>query len=109
MGDRANVKVVDGDSTVFLYTHWSGTELPGILKTALARKVRWDDGAYLTRIIFQEMVGDDTGESGYGISSTVGDGEDRVLIVDVGTQTVEWGMKKIPIAEFSELESPRWS
>ncbi len=88
MGDRANVKVVDGDSTLFLYTHWGASDLPETLQTALARRQRWNDGAYLTRIIFQEMVGDDTGETGFGISSTIGDGDDRVLTVDVDKQTV---------------------
>ena len=30
MGDRANVKVVEAGSIVFLYTHNRGTELPVI-------------------------------------------------------------------------------
>ena len=88
MGDRANVKVVDGDSTVYLYTHWAGTELPETLARALGRQARWDDGQYLARIIFQEMLGDDDGALGYGISSTVVDGDDRVLVVDVDKQVV---------------------
>jgi hypothetical protein len=88
MGDRANVKVVDVPSTVYLYTHWAGTELPATLERALARKARWDDGQYLARIIFQEMLSGDESELGYGISSTVGDGDDRILVVDVGRQVV---------------------
>jgi hypothetical protein len=53
MGDRANVKVVDFDSTVFLYTHLSGSELPTVLQAALKRgRERCDDGQYLIRIIF---------------------------------------------------------
>jgi hypothetical protein len=90
MGDRANVQVKDGESSVFLYTHWSGSELPETLKAALIRgKSRWNDGQYLARIIFCEMVKDEiNGTTGYGISSVVGDGDDRVILVDVGEQTV---------------------
>lgn len=81
MGDRANVRVNDGDNKVYLYTHWSGSDLPAILQAALKRgKGRWDDTQYLTRVIFCEMVKDDIlGDTGYGISVSLGDGGDRVL------------------------------
>ena len=95
MGDRANVKVVEGNSKVFLYTHWRGSELPKILQQALSYKERWTDNQYLARIIFQEMLGDDTGTMGFGISSTVGDGEDRVLTVNVDKQEVSVANPKI--------------
>jgi hypothetical protein len=88
MGDMANVKVVDGDSTVFLYTHWAGSALPSTLQAAMKREKSWDDGPYLARIIFQQMIGRNEGETGYGISSVIGDGEDRVLTVNVDKQSV---------------------
>ena len=37
MGDRGNIIVKDGDSTVYLYTHWSGSRLNETLKQALIR------------------------------------------------------------------------
>ena len=91
MGDRANVLVTDGESRVYLYTHWAGTELPGVVRDALARRERWNDGPYLTRIIFGQMVGtaDVMGETGYGISSVVGDGDNRIIVVDVDNQSVK--------------------
>lgn len=91
MGDRANVCVREDeqDRGVYLYTHWDGSNLPQTLRDALAKEWRWQDIQYLTRIIFDEMTKDEHGtETGYGISSAVGDGEDRVLIVDGATQTV---------------------
>jgi hypothetical protein len=102
MGDRANVCVKGwgNEGDVFLYTHWTGTELPQIVQTALARRERWDDNSYLTRIIFCEMVkGDEDGSTGYGISATVGDGDDRVLVVDPNTETL-WreGREDSPIS-----------
>jgi hypothetical protein len=99
MGDRGNIRIITGEaprkSEVFLYTHWSGSDLPTIVKKALstqeARK-RWDDGYYLARILFCHLVPQDQwrGETGYGISSIIGDGEDQVITVDVNKQTVKW-------------------
>ena len=66
MGDRGNVKV-DG---VYLYTHDMGTSLPFVVKRALRKQWRWDDSAYLARIIFCEMIkGREQDEFGFGIST----------------------------------------
>lgn len=106
MGDRANVKVIDGKSAVFLYSHWGGSELPATLQTALKRRKRWDDGQYLARIIFDAMVGEHQGgETGFGISSVVGDGDGRILEVDVDLQEVRRGEVRWPFAEYVELPS----
>jgi hypothetical protein len=72
MGDRANIEVRDGDESVFLYTHWSGSEAPEILRRALDRgEERWSDSSYLARIIFCEMVkGHEMELTGFGISAT---------------------------------------
>lgn len=78
MGDRRNVIVKhDQERAVALYTHWSGSNLPGTLARGLtAGKGRWDDAVYLTRIIFCNMVAspdspdlhaDVFGELGFGI------------------------------------------
>lgn len=90
MGDRANVIVVDGGEQVCLYTHWAGSELPQTLQEALIRgRERWDDAQYLARIIFCEMVrGCEMRLTGYGISQTPGDGQDRILYVDIASQSV---------------------
>ncbi|QDP57889.1 MAG: hypothetical protein Unbinned1693contig1002_33 [Prokaryotic dsDNA virus sp.] len=89
MGDRGNIIVKYNEDIVYLYTHWGGSELYDVLKRALSRKERWNDPSYLTRIIFCEMVKDDVeGSTGYGISSTAGDGGTDI-IVDVAKQTVQ--------------------
>ena len=84
MGDRANI-VVDGQYTdpVFLYTHWRGYAVPGILQAALDRgRGRWGDTSYLTRIIFCDLIGDDTeGRTGFGISTRITDNEHPLLYV----------------------------
>ena len=90
MGDRANIKIeAEGEAPIFLYTHWNGYCLPETLQTALARKQRWDDSQYLTRIIFSEMIKADVlDEHGYGISTIVHDGDDRIITVNCVDQTV---------------------
>ena len=99
MGDRGNVLVRedDKDSGVYLYTHWRGSDLPILVQEALLKRVRWDDCPYLTRIIFdvlsQESHGDETG---FGISSMIGDGEYRLVTIDCKTQTVYIGSNDNP-------------
>ena len=90
MGDRANIKIeAEDEEPIFLYTHWNGYCLPETLQGALARKERWDDSQYLTRIIFSEMIkADILDEGGYGISTIVHDGDDRIITVNCADQTV---------------------
>lgn len=108
MGDRANVLVIDGDSKVYLYTHWCGSELPETVKASLKRHARRDDGSYLARIIFQGMMGSDTHETGFGISSVCGDGDDRIIEVDVDNQEVRIGEMLWNFTEFCNLDHASW-
>ncbi len=97
MGDRANIKIIDeaegtgATGSFFFYTHWTGSDLPEILQAALKRgEARLDDSAYLARIIFSEMIqGSVLSETGFGISTLVQDGDDRVIEVDMIKQTVK--------------------
>lgn len=89
MGDRGNVVIKDGPSTVYLYSHWGGSRLPKTVADALegGGLSRIDDGPYLARIIFCEMIKNNvSGTTGYGISSTIGDG-DETVIINVGPPT----------------------
>jgi hypothetical protein len=93
MGDRANVyvKMQYGEGGVYLYSHWGGYALPQTLQTALQRHERWDDDAYLTRIIFCQMVkGDEDGETGFGISAALCDNEHPIIHVDPAAGTVSF-------------------
>lgn len=116
MGDRANVRIVDEGwgSDVYLYTHWSGSELPNIVRNAMARRERWSDCSYLARIVFSAMiVGQLDGATGFGISSVVGDGDDRIITLHVDTQTVRIqvpdGCRTFSFTEFASLKGDiRW-
>ncbi len=88
MGDRANI-VIEADNDmfphpVFFYTHWAGYRIKKTLQAALIRgRERWDDAQYLSRVIFCEMVGNDTGITGLGISTKIGDHGGNLLCVNM--------------------------
>ena len=112
MGDRANVFVKEQygrEGGVYLYTHWGGTDLPETVQGAMKKKERWDDGSYLARIIFCQMVkGHENGETGFGISATLGDGDDRILVIDCDKQTVSIKDHSWTFQEFIDSEIINW-
>lgn len=114
MGDRANVYVHNGTSRgVYLYTHWAGSRLAEIVRTALASRDgrgRWDDVAYLTRIIARTMGMGADGETGYGIAALPCDNEHPIVCVDTASQEVTWRAYCKPDGSPSEtvLKGP-WS
>jgi hypothetical protein len=102
MGDRGNICVDNGpnQSPVYLYGHWSGSVMPHVVKRALDSergRNRWDDGAYLTRIIFCELVsGDEKGETGYGIASHICDNQRPIIYVDPDKKIVGFSNEDTP-------------
>ncbi len=106
MGDRANCLVIDGNNApVHLYTHWGGYELLKDVQTAIQRKARWDDPAYLTRMIFDSMsAGAQGSETGHGISTGVWDNEHDLVYVDTDKQEVRVGENKWGFADFCEAD-----
>lgn len=112
MGDRANVIVKSGEEEVVLYTHWSGSELPEIVRLGMVRgKQRWDDFQYLTRILFCELIPMKEWEelSGFGITTRVHDGGRQLVKVDCDAQTVTVGNKDaVSFAAFAELTTAEW-
>jgi hypothetical protein len=110
MGDRGNIVIEQpaSDNDLYFYTHWRGSELPIILKSALIRgKNRWNDDPYLARIIFSEMIKDNVmEETGFGISTYECDNNHENLIVDVLKQEVIWKDQTWSFSEFIEKENP---
>jgi len=88
MGDRAQVHIKD--KNVYLYTHWNGTDLVDVVRSALKRgRERWSDPEYLARIIFNEMTsGQEKETAGYGIGTAVHGDIWRLVTVDCQKQTV---------------------
>jgi hypothetical protein len=95
MGDRANVFIrsswdKDEARGVFLYTHWGGESLPGVVAEALERgRSRWGDDQYLARIIFCQMVaGQEMETTGFGISCRMGDYGWPTIAIDTRSRSV---------------------
>jgi hypothetical protein len=101
MGDRANVFIkqygFDVEAKrekllpygIYLYTHWCGYELPARLQEGLKKaESRWDDDPYLSRVLFQTILGKDDGVTGFGLSLSPGDNEYPLLVVDTKEQYV---------------------
>jgi hypothetical protein len=91
MGDRGNIIVLRRreSAPIYLYTHWGGTRLPEVVSKALAKRWRWTDPSYLTRVIFDTLTEGQQGEeTGYGIDTSVGDNEHDYLVVDPAKQEV---------------------
>ena len=88
---------------------WAGYDLPARLQAGLTQgKPRWNDPQYLTRILFDNMTRGERGETGYGISATIGDGADAVLMVDTGTERVKRGNQSWTFAEFVAIPDITW-
>ena len=111
MGDRANVYVTQYGHGVYLYTHWHGGSLPTTVQDALNRRARWNDASYLTRIIFEEMIGKDRGtETNYGISPVAArDLNNPIICVDCDNHTIGFLQTKYApkwtFDEYCELEA----
>jgi hypothetical protein len=124
MGDRGNVKIVGTGEPIYLYTHWGGYKLPDAVKRGLIQArgdglpwdnaCRFNDAPYLARCIFQAMVGGDTGNTGFGISTTIEDNEHPIIVLDADTETVSteghrWAEatgKSCKMADFAAAENP---
>lgn len=103
MGSRRSIKYIYGDgSQIFFYTHWNGEKLTEVLEYALrAGKSRWNDEAYLARIIFCGMVALEgetalTGITGFGIGPKDFGDDHPTIVVDTRSKTVDG----VPFAEF---------
>jgi hypothetical protein len=107
MGDRANIKINtrNNGTSIWLYTHWNGYELPELLKTALIKaKNRWNDPSYGARILVDQITKEGRDEeTGWGLDTGIGDNSYPVLEVDFPTQKVNiQGMKADYAVSFAD-------
>jgi len=93
MSTRAQVKIISNeksDQPIYLYQHYDGYDLFGIVIDALQRDSdRINDFEYLNRIIFSEMIKDNLMDTtGYGISNDEHDDLDYLIVVDMANKRV---------------------
>ena len=98
MGDRGNIFFVDRTENnilvgVYMYTHWSGEQLPRIVRDALARgRDRWGDSQCLAAVVFQTLTAQAHRalEMGCGLSSALWDNEHKIIRIDDTQQRVSF-------------------
>lgn len=86
MGDRAQVLVED--EGVYLYSHWGGSQIEDMVRTALANEQRWFDPEYLGRIIFDVISSRASEYTGAGIGTTPHGDIHTLVRVNCADQTV---------------------
>lgn len=87
MGARTQVYIKD--TKVYLYSHWGSQGIRETIRTALAKRWRWDDPEYLARIIFDEMTkGQHNTETGFGIGTKEHLDIDNLITIDCAKQEV---------------------
>lgn len=90
MGDRNNIKITyHTGASVYLYSHWGGSELREIVARAVEDGKRVDDESYFTRILFSRMIADDVkGADGYGIAPYPPDQDmnNKMVHIDYSTE-----------------------
>ena len=104
MGER-NCIYLENDG-IYFYSHWDTKEdLMKIVKSALKRgKQRWDDRAYLNRIIFSELIKNEIMElTGYGIGNDDMGGS-VVITINVDNQRINGVAFDTFIEESNDLE-----
>lgn len=96
MGDRIVYTIKqDSDLAVNLYSHWGGySRFVDLARALKAAEPRWNDGAYATRIIISQLIGDEWNqELGFGIwaSNSSGEygGDHPDITIDLVNKTVE--------------------
>lgn len=69
MGDRVLMQIVsEAENGPVVYGHWCGHEAPNIIKRFVGRMGgRKGDVSYLTARLLQEAMGDDQGDTGFGV------------------------------------------
>ena len=125
MGDRATVEIWEcaaapksEERPVVLYSHWNGSTLRQQVINAMKRgHSRWNDPAYLSRIIFCEMLCSDSnplsGTTGFGIlTDNVADTHTEIVVdcdrqeVTIKTIGKEWN-ETYTFDEFILLEGDK--
>lgn len=121
MGDRAQLRITNGEQSFYLYTHWAGSELTSILREGLQRAIdvgravsdKGDVSYGLTAVVKQfldESYDPERGiGAGFGFVPTDNDGDYRILELRVGRYgaedpdmdwTVEYDGNRITIERF---------
>jgi len=107
MGDRNNIKITySNGQSIFLYSHWGGSQLEEIVTNALDTSGRVTDESYFTRVLFSRMIESDIhGETGYGIAPYVVDQDANNKMIHIDYRGVSELSKWRPQVEYKHEEA----
>jgi len=89
MGTRGQVCVRGRHGDVYLYRHFDAKNILNDVYVGLSFKNRWDDGDYIARMIFEQMISDSNDKVyGFGICTHQHSDIDLLVIVDCNKQEV---------------------
>lgn len=125
MGDRANVRFITdkGKDPIYLYSHWGGSGIPYRVLGALNKaSERWNDPIYGCRIMVSQIIAEDwKSDTGWGLSTWIGDNDRDILEVDFTSKTIrlflfDFKTRKVvtpplrewTFAEYVELDDLSW-
>jgi hypothetical protein len=117
MGDRANFAFRQSNGeTIVLYGHWAGHNMLAKLADAVEKaRPRWTDESYATRICISQIIGDQWDqEYSWGISTSIGDNEHSIPIVDWEAQAValyqaDWNTSSGEFTEVTLNRTPKFA
>ena len=69
MGDRRMAEIRTSDGSLYVYTHWNGSQLPEMARAAVEKaEPRLGDESYWVRIVIDQLTKDSRDmETGFGI------------------------------------------
>ncbi len=98
MGDRAMAQIKTSEGSLYFYTHWSGSELPGAAKEAVAAAMpRKGDDAYALKIVVDSLIkssGARDSETGAGLmfgpnAEDEYNGDQPSVVIDLSAMAVQ--------------------
>ena len=109
MGTRGQVCVRGNHGDVYLYRHFDAQNLLNDVYVGLSYGQRWDDGDYIARMIFEQMIsGNNDKVYSFGICTHQHSDIDLLVIVDCKKQEVIIEKKqlqiKVPFDQYIKTE-----
>jgi len=110
MGDRNNIKITyTNGQSIYLYSHWGGSELRDIVANAVTTSNRVEDESYFARVLFSRMVTsggtrDIDSETGYGIAPYVVDQDVYNKMIHVDYTKAEAATRWVPQVDYEYEE-----
>jgi hypothetical protein len=89
---------------VCIYTHWGADKLVDDVKRAIAKRWRWDDPEYFTRIVADEVIKVHGDELGYGIGNQIHGDIWRLIDIDLDRTSSGKAFNNVRVEDFGKTK-----